>query len=168
MFSSSRGGGPEKATALLHLFKCSRPVFQSVTLSRLGTGKVDFVTGTGTSRKAFFDFFFGLHLLSTAKKKKVNSIGTGYFSPLHGVFRKRGGTCIGIRFDFPLLGVATPSGASLQAPLECSILAPYTCEGNFHSKMTTIVGNRGQLLTSTLSPHLQSPHLSETARRQQK
>ena len=25
--------------------------------------------------------------------------------------------------------------------------------------MTTIVGNRGQLWTSTLSPHLESPHL---------
>ena len=33
------------------------------------------------------------------------------------------------------------------------------CKGNFRRKMTTILGNRGQLLTSTLSPHLQSPHL---------
>ena len=32
-------------------------------------------------------------------------------------------------------------------------------EGNFRHKMTTIVGNRGQLWTSTLSPHLLSPHL---------
>ena len=33
------------------------------------------------------------------------------------------------------------------------------CEGNFRHKMTTIVGNCGQLWTSTLSPHLLSPHL---------
>ena len=32
-------------------------------------------------------------------------------------------------------------------------------KGNFRHKMTTIVGNRGQLRTSTLSPHLLSPHL---------
>ena len=30
---------------------------------------------------------------------------------------------------------------------------------NFRRKMTTIAGNRGQLWTSTLSPHLLSPHL---------
>ena len=30
---------------------------------------------------------------------------------------------------------------------------------SFRHKMTTIVGNRGQLWTSTLSPHLLSPHL---------
>ena len=32
-------------------------------------------------------------------------------------------------------------------------------KGSFRHKMTTIVGNRGQLWTSTLSPHLLSPHL---------
>ena len=32
-------------------------------------------------------------------------------------------------------------------------------KGNFRRKMATIVGNRGQLWTSTLSPHLLSPHL---------
>ena len=32
-------------------------------------------------------------------------------------------------------------------------------QGNFRRKMTTIVGNRGQLWTSTLRPHLLSPHL---------
>ena len=32
-------------------------------------------------------------------------------------------------------------------------------KGNFRHKTTTIVGNRGQLWTSTLSPHLLSPHL---------
>ena len=32
-------------------------------------------------------------------------------------------------------------------------------KGNFRRKMTTIVGNRGQLWTSTLSPHVLSPHL---------
>ena len=30
--------------------------------------------------------------------------------------------------------------------------------GFFRHKMMTIVGNRGQLWTSALSPHLQSPH----------
>ena len=33
-------------------------------------------------------------------------------------------------------------------------------KGNFCGEMTTIVGNRGQLCTSTWSPHLLSPHLS--------
>ena len=58
------------------------------------TGKVDLCTGTG--RKAFFDFFFGLILdpagtyASTAKKGKF--IGTGhFFSPLHGLLKKGGG-----------------------------------------------------------------------------
>ena len=32
-------------------------------------------------------------------------------------------------------------------------------KGNFRRKTTTIVGNRGQLWASTLSPHLLSPHL---------
>ena len=32
-------------------------------------------------------------------------------------------------------------------------------KGNFRHEMTTIVGNRGQLWTSALSPHLLSPHL---------
>ena len=36
-------------------------------------------------------------------------------------------------------------------------------KGNFRRKMTTIVGNRGQLWTSTLSPHLESPHLDYSA-----
>ena len=37
-------------------------------------------------------------------------------------------------------------------------------EGNFRHKTTTIVGNRGQLWTSTLSPHLLSPHLDFSER----
>ena len=40
----------------------------------------------------------------------------------------------------------------------CGLFGPLS-EGNFRHKMTTIVGNRGQLWTSTLSPHLESPHL---------
>ena len=32
-------------------------------------------------------------------------------------------------------------------------------KGNFRRKMTTSLGNRGQLWTSTIGPHLQSPHL---------
>ena len=31
-------------------------------------------------------------------------------------------------------------------------------KGNFRRKMTTIVGNHGQVWTSTLNPHLLSPH----------
>ena len=42
----------------------------------------------------------------------------------------------------------------------CGLFGPLKgSEGNFRHKMTTIVGNRGQLWTSTLSPHLLSPHL---------
>ena len=33
------------------------------------------------------------------------------------------------------------------------------CTGNFRHKMTTIIGNRGQLWTRSLRPHLLSPHL---------
>ena len=40
----------------------------------------------------------------------------------------------------------------------CGFLGPLFKE-NFRYKMRTIVGNRGQLWTSTLSPHLLSPHL---------
>ena len=40
----------------------------------------------------------------------------------------------------------------------CGLFGPFS-KGNFRHKMTTIVGNRGQLWTSTLSPHLLSPHL---------
>ena len=36
-------------------------------------------------------------------------------------------------------------------------LGPFL-RGNFRHKMTTIIGNRGQLWTTTLSPHLLSPH----------
>ena len=40
----------------------------------------------------------------------------------------------------------------------CGLFGPLS-KGNFRHKMTTIVGNRGQLWTSALSPHLLSPHL---------
>ena len=43
----------------------------------------------------------------------------------------------------------------------CALLGPFWAlsRGNFRRKMTTIGGNRGQLWTSTLSPHLRSPQL---------
>ena len=41
----------------------------------------------------------------------------------------------------------------------CGLKNAPLSKGNFRHKMTTIVGNSGQLLTSTLSPHLLSPHL---------
>ena len=40
----------------------------------------------------------------------------------------------------------------------CGPFGPFS-KGNFRCKMTTIVGNRGQLWTSALRPHLLSPHL---------
>ena len=40
----------------------------------------------------------------------------------------------------------------------CGPFGPFF-KGDFRHKTTTIVGNRGQLWTSTLSPHLLSPHL---------
>ena len=40
----------------------------------------------------------------------------------------------------------------------CGLFGPLF-KGNFRHKTTTFVGNRGQLWTSTLSPHLLSPHL---------
>ena len=40
----------------------------------------------------------------------------------------------------------------------CTLVA--FCKGTFRRKMTTILGNRGQLWTSTLSPILLSPHLA--------
>ena len=40
----------------------------------------------------------------------------------------------------------------------CGLFGPLS-KGSFRHKMTTIVGNRGQLWTSSLSPHLLSPHL---------
>ena len=43
----------------------------------------------------------------------------------------------------------------------CALLWPLgpLSNGKFRLKMTTIVGNCGQLWTSTSSPHLLSPHL---------
>ena len=43
----------------------------------------------------------------------------------------------------------------------CALLWPFWAlsKGNFRHKMSTIVGNRGQLWTRTLSPHLQNPLL---------
>ena len=43
----------------------------------------------------------------------------------------------------------------------CTIVCTFVTfrKGNFRRKMKTILGNRGQLWTSSLSPHLQSPYL---------
>ena len=40
----------------------------------------------------------------------------------------------------------------------CGLLIGPLSKGNFRRKMTTVVGNCGKLWTSTLSPHLPSPH----------
>ena len=40
-----------------------------------------------------------------------------------------------------------------------ALFGPLSSKGNFRRKTTKILGNRGQLWTSTLSPHLESPHL---------
>ena len=68
------------------------------------SGKVNFCTGTG--RKAFFRICFGLildplpvHML--LQRKRQIHLYRPFFSPLHGLFRKKGGTGTGIRFLFP-------------------------------------------------------------------
>ena len=70
------------------------------------SGKVNFCTGTG--RKAFFRIFFGLildpppvHML--LQRKKANSFVPAIFSPLHGLFRKKGGTGTVYVFLFPAI-----------------------------------------------------------------
>ena len=55
----------------------------------------------------------------------------------------------------PLSAICTQSSTIVHF---CGLFGPLS-KGNFRHKMTTIVGNRGQLRTSTLSPHLLSPHL---------
>ena len=55
----------------------------------------------------------------------------------------------------PLSAICAQSSTILHF---CGLFGPLS-EGNFRHKVTTIVGNRGQLWTSTLSPHLKSPHL---------
>ena len=55
----------------------------------------------------------------------------------------------------PLSGICAQSSTIVRF---CGLFGPLS-KGNFRRKMTTIVGNRGQLWTSTLSPHLESPHL---------
>ena len=69
-------------------------------------GKVNFCTGTG--RKAFFEIFSawfwtppppGTYAF-TAKKRQIH-LYRPFFSPWHGLFRKKGGTGAGIRFYFP-------------------------------------------------------------------
>ena len=69
-------------------------------------GKADF--GTGTVRKAFFDFFFGLILdprgyiiLCFYSEKRQIHLYRPFFSPLHRLFEKRGGSGTGIRFLLP-------------------------------------------------------------------
>ena len=68
------------------------------------TGKVNFCTGTG--RKAFFEFFSAWFWTPpgtnafTAKKRQIH-LYRPFFSPWHGLFRKKGGTGAGIRFHFP-------------------------------------------------------------------
>ena len=55
----------------------------------------------------------------------------------------------------PLSAICTQSSTIVHF---CGFFGPLS-KGNFRHKMTTIVGNRGQLWTSTLRPHLLSPHL---------
>ena len=53
----------------------------------------------------------------------------------------------------PLSAICTQSSTIVHF---CGLFGPLS-KGNFRRKMTTVVGNRGQLWTSTLSPHLESP-----------
>ena len=55
----------------------------------------------------------------------------------------------------PLSAICTQSSTIVHF---CGLFAPLS-KGKFRYKTTTIVGNRGQLWTTTLSPHLLSPHL---------
>ena len=48
---------------------------------------------------------------------------------------------------------------SRQSKLLWPFFGRLSSKGNFRHKMTTIEGNRGQLWTSTSSPHLLSPHV---------
>ena len=58
------------------------------------------------------------------------------------------------------LGLKATLGNLRTVVHNCALLWPFCLsKGNFRRKMTTIVGNRGQLWTSALSPHLESPHL---------
>ena len=58
-------------------------------------------------------------------------------------------------------GLRPPSAICAQSCTIVHFCGPFgpLSKGNFRRKMTTIVGNCGQLWTSTLSPHLLSPHL---------
>ena len=53
------------------------------------------------------------------------------------------------------------SVCNLRTVYNCALSGPFgpLFKGNLRHKMTTIVGNRGQLRTGALSPHLLSPHL---------
>ena len=58
-------------------------------------------------------------------------------------------------------GVRPRSAVSAQSSTTvrfCGLFGPLS-KGSFRHKTSTIIGNRGQLWTSTLSPHLLSPHL---------
>ena len=58
-------------------------------------------------------------------------------------------------------GLRPPSAICTQPSTIVHFCGPFgpLSKGNFRHKMTTTVGNRGQLWTSTLSPHFLSPHL---------
>ena len=58
-------------------------------------------------------------------------------------------------------GLSPPPAICTQSSTIVHFCAPFgpLSTGSFRRRMTTIVGNRGQLWTSTLSPHLLSPHL---------
>ena len=68
------------------------------------SGKVNFCTGTG--RKAFFEFFRPdsgpppRYICFYSEKGQIH-LYRPFFSPWHGLFRKKGGTGAGIRFYFP-------------------------------------------------------------------
>ena len=67
-------------------------------------GKVNSCTGTG--QKVFFRIFFRpdsgppRYICFYSEKRQIH-LYRPFFSPLHGLFRKKGGTGTGIRFSFP-------------------------------------------------------------------
>ena len=60
--------------------------------------------------------------------------------------------------DMGLMPLSVVSAESCAIAHICDLFV-HKCERNFRCKMTTIIGNRGQLRTGTLSPHVQSSDL---------
>ena len=94
-----------------------------------------------------------LAISSLTEPNRTNSCRKNGRESLHG-----GSQNGGLR---PLSAIRTQSSTIVHFYGPFRPLSPFgpLSKRNFRRKMTTIVGNRVQLWTSTLSPHLLSPHL---------